>query len=284
MADIYHTPVLLQPVCSFLKPEKGKKFLDATVGGGGHTKSLIEHGAQVLGIDQDENAINHVKSDVALQPALAARQLILEHGNFIHSHELLKKNNFLPVDGVLIDLGVSSHQFDEADRGFSFRYQAPLDMRMDMSSPISASDLINILSPKDLAIILKDYGEINGSAKLAEKIIAAKPIQTTDQLAKLVPVNLQPQVFQALRIAVNDELGALNFILDSILDDVKPSGVIAIISFHSLEDRIVKDTFIQWEEQKRGEKLTPKPVTPSPEEIETNPRSRSSKLRVFQKI
>lgn len=283
MADTYHIPVLLQPVCSYLRPEKGKLFLDATIGGGGHTKALIEQGAQVLGIDQDINAISHLQTDVALQPALAARQLVIEHSNFIHAHEILKKHNFLPIDGVLVDLGVSSHQFDQPSRGFSYRLSGPLDMRMDKTLPISASDLINIISEKDLARILFEFGEVTGSTKLANKIISARPITTTDELAKLIPKHLLPQVFQALRIAVNDELGAIKSFLEIILSDLKANGIVAIISFHSLEDRIVKDTFNGWETDKIGYKLTPKPITPTPEEVALNPRSRSSKLRVFQK-
>jgi 16S rRNA (cytosine1402-N4)-methyltransferase len=285
----YHVPVLLQQVCTLLKVEPGKRYIDATLGGGGHAAAIIRLGGKVLGLDQDPDAIQACLSAEAFQPALASAKadpdLVLVQKNFIHLQEAAKEIGWTPVQGIIIDLGVSSHQISTPDRGFSFQLNGPLDMRMDPSLSVTAADLINVLSLKDLTKIMRDFGEVASAENLCRRIIAARPVKTTTQLARILPgPDVRRQVFQALRIAVNDELGALKEVLPQALSLLIPEGRLTVISFHSLEDRLVKKQFLTWENQGMGKILTPKPIQADVEEIMANPKSKSAKLRAFQKI
>ena len=271
----YHEPVLLQQVGTFLQVKPGFHYVDATLGGGGHSAEIIRRGGEVLGLDQDPDAMSACPD---------SDHLVKVRSNFIHLSEAVKEHHWLPVAGVLFDLGVSLHQITTPGRGFSFQTDGPLDMRMDSSIPITAAFLVNNLPPKELAVILRDLGEEPRADLISKKIAAARPLKTTFQLAGLLPVpDEKRRVFQALRMAVNDELGALSAALPQALSVLAPGGRILVISFHSLEDRLVKRQFTDWAGQELGEILTAKPVVPEPEEIRTNPRSASAKLRVFQK-
>lgn len=253
----YHTPVLLNEAVEYLNVIAGAKYIDATLGGGGHATAIKAHGGLVLGLDQDSEAIENSKNlvDIAVKT------------NFTHLEETAKLHNWLPVKGVLLDLGVSMHQFSEGRRGFSLQNDGPLDMRMGETA-VTAAELVNQLSVDQLASIFKDFGEIAGAKTLAKKIIDARPIMTTSQLANICGKWSQ-QAFQALRIAVNDELSSLTEVIPQIKNVLSPGGRAVIISFHSLEDRIVKNGFKDW-----GITLTKKPVA----------GERGSKLRAYQKI
>lgn len=256
MSD-YHIPVLLDEVVEYLNVVPGANYIDATLGGGGHATAIKAKGGRVLGLDQDPEAIENSKDlvDVAVKT------------NFIHLEETVKLHNWLPVSGILLDLGVSMHQFTEGRRGFSVQNDGPLDMRMgDMA--VTAAELINQLPVNQLANLFKDFGEIPGAKSLAQKIIDARPLTTTSQLATICGKWSQ-QAFQALRIAVNDELGALAQVIPQIKKVLDHNGRAIIISFHSLEDRIVKNGFKDW-----GIALTKKPIE----------GERGSKLRAYQKI
>ncbi len=272
----YHVPVLLQSVCTLLKVEPGARYIDATLGGGGHAAAIIRLGGEVLGLDQDPDALSAC-------PDLD--HLIKVRANFIHLEETAKAHQWFPVAGVIFDLGVSAHQISTPDRGFSFQLNGPLDMRMDPLLRVTAADLINALNLKDLVKIMRDFGQVSSAESLCRRIIASRPITTTGQLAQILPgPDVRRQVFQALRIAVNDELGALKTALPQALSLLNPGGRLAVISFHSLEDRLVKTQFLAWEKQGMGEILTPKPVIADEAEAKANPKSKSAKLRAFQKL
>ena len=240
----YHNPVLLQSACHFLAVKPGGHYVDCTLGGGGHAAEIIRLGGLVLGLDQDPEA---------LQACPDLEGLTKVQSNFIHLAEVVSAHHWQPVSGILLDLGVSEHQINTPGRGFSFQTSGPLDMRMDPSLPNTAATLVNQLSVNQLASLLKDYGEIPVAKTLATKIVAARPLTTTDQLAKITN-KWSRQAFQALRIAVNDELGALEQVLSEGQEILASEGRLVVISFHSLEDRIVKHTFINMQT------LTPKPI------------------------
>ncbi len=268
----YHNPVLLQSSLHYLEVIPGKKYIDATLGGGGHAKAIIEAGGEVLGLDQDPDAI------VAC-PDLD--HLVKVQTNFIHLAEVARARGFVPVSGILFDLGVSSRQIDVASRGFSFSKEAPLDMRMGDTN-ITAADIVNHWPAAQLTKIFLEFGEIPASGALSRKIVEARPVKTTTQLAGLTGAWTR-QAFQALRIAVNDELGALETGLDQSIELLEPGGSIVVISFHSLEDRLVKNKFVAWQTAGRGQIKTPKPITASLAEQEDNSRSHSAKLRAFKR-
>lgn len=240
----YHNPVLLQQACSFLAVKPGGHYVDCTLGGGGHTAEIIRQKGLVLGLDQDPEA---------LQACPDLGGLTKVQSNFIHLKEVVKDHSWQPVLGVLLDLGVSQHQIATPGRGFSFQSPGPLDMRMDPTLPNTAATLVNQLPVEQLASLFQDYGEIPAAKTLAAKIAAARPLTTTDQLANITGKWSQ-QAFQALRIAVNDELGALTEVLSQAQEILAPGGRLVVISFHSLEDRIVKQTL------KNMSSLTPKPI------------------------
>jgi 16S rRNA (cytosine1402-N4)-methyltransferase len=271
----FHIPVLLQSVSTFLQVSPGQRYIDATLGGGGHTLEIIKHGGLVLGFDQDPEA---------LSACLDSDQLIKVQSNFIHLSHEAEKHHWSPVSGILFDLGMSSHQLNLSDRGFSFQKDSPLDMRMDPSLSATAADLLNTLPPADLTRIFREYGQEAQAGSIARRIINSRPLSTTAQLSRLLKSDKERRrIFQALRITVNDELGALKTALPQALTILKPGGKILVISFHSLEDRIVKQQFLFWSKNHLGEILTKSPVIPDEAEINQNPKSKSAKLRVFIK-
>ena len=284
---VFHEPVLLREVLRFLEPREGKVIVDATVGTGGHAEALLSFGAKVIGIDQDPESLRIATS--RLSPF--GDRFFPVRGNFRKLSELLRGLGVEKVDGVLFDLGLSSWHLSQAERGFSFQKEGPLDMRMDPDNPVTAEKLVNELSERELARILWEYGEERYAEKIAKAIIKNRPIKTTTELARIVaacypprPYRIHPatRTFQALRIAVNDELSALEEALPQALEVLNPGGVICVISFHSLEDRIVKNFFRREAQLRKLTVLTKKPVRPSEEEISRNPRARSARLRAAE--
>ncbi|QAA76975.1 MAG: 16S rRNA (cytosine(1402)-N(4))-methyltransferase [Candidatus Bipolaricaulis sibiricus] len=279
-----HEPVLPTEVVGFLDPGPGKRYVDATVGAGGHTAALLARGAFVVGVDQDPYALALARE--RLSPF--GDRVTLVRGNFRDLRALLAPLGLPALDGILLDLGASSLQFDAPDRGFSFRAEGPLDMRMDPDAPTTAADLVNGLPEPDLARLLWEYGEERYGRRIARAIVRARPLHTTGELASLVSRAYPPgrhrihpatRTFQALRIAVNDELGALREALPAAVSLLASGGVLCVISFHSLEDRIVKHFLREGALAGRLEVLTKKPITPAEEELARNPRARSAKLR-----
>jgi 16S rRNA (cytosine1402-N4)-methyltransferase len=304
-----HIPVLLDETMHWLRPRPGGVYVDATLGGGGHAEAILERilpGGRLIGIDRD---------DAALEAAARRLQrfgeaVVIVRDNFAAIKEVLARQDLQQVDGVLFDLGASSMQFAEAERGFSFQESGPLDMRMDRRQSTTAADLVNRLPERDLADLIWRYGEERWSRRIARVIVAARPVQTTEELAGLVarsiprrawPRGLHPatRTFQALRIAVNDELLNLEKALPNAAEVLREAGRLCAITFHSLEDRTIKHTFLRLSRGctcppgtsactcggKRWLRvLTKKPVTPTPEEIERNPRARSAKLRAAERI
>lgn len=291
----YHIPVMLKEVLRELQIKKGQWYVDCNLGGGGHTTGILEEGGNVLGIDLDPDAITEVSGN--LTEYIKAGRLKLAQTNFANIDQAVKDNNISEVSGVLFDLGVSTHQLEEVDRGFSFNADAPLDMRMDNSKGVSAKDLINGLYEKELAELFLKLGEENWSKPIAKAVVKyreTKAIESTNELAQIIlsvrrrspadRTHPATRIFQALRIAVNDELNSLREALPKAFEVLKPGGRIAVISFHSLEDRIVKNYFRALDEKKLGKLITDKPLETSDQETMQNPRARSAKLRVIEKI
>ncbi|MFC6590691.1 16S rRNA (cytosine(1402)-N(4))-methyltransferase RsmH [Deinococcus lacus] len=282
-AALVHLPVLAQEVLSALEPAPGKLLVDGTLGGAGHTRLLLAAGAEVIGIDQDPYALERAQAE-----GLAGLRTV--QGNYRDMAELLTGLGAGPVDGVLLDIGVSSFQLDDAARGFSYHSEAALDMRMSQAGE-SAADVVNTYPEEELAAIIYEYGEDRHSRRIAKAIVAARErasIRTTTELADIVKraypgfvrgIHPARRTFQALRIHVNDELGALRDGLSAAERLLAPGGRLAVISFHSLEDRIVKRFLLG----SSLDILTKRPVAASAEEQESNPRSRSAKLRVAQR-
>ncbi len=301
MSD-YHESVLLQEAIGELKVKPGGEYIDATLGGGGHTLEILNRGGIVLGIDVDEDAIEHVRNELRIRndELSIGKRLKLIRGNFAKIEEIAKENGFSRVDGILLDLGVSSHQLDKGDRGFSFQSDAPLDMRMDTSLGVKAQDLINGLTKGELYDLLNKYGEEEFTRPIVRNIISArevKPIETTRELAQVIfrayPIKYKKihpatKTFQALRIAVNDELNSLKTALPQAIDLLESKGReskgrLVVITFHSLEDKIVKKAFLDFESNNLGRVMYKKPIEPSDSEKNINNRSRSAKMRVFEK-
>ncbi len=301
-----HRPVLYQETIEYLAPKSPGLYLDCTAGAGGHSEGILQASSPkglLLALDLDPLAISLTKSRLA---PFGERATIVQ-ASYIDAARILQQIGWNALDGILMDLGVSSMQLDQQDRGFSFRYDAPLDMRFNPDKGPSAADLLNSLSEKDLADLIWRYGEERFSRRIARKIVENRPIKTTFQLAELVrsasgaskgKIDPATRTFQAIRIAVNDELNVIEKAIPSLIALLKPKGRLAIISFHSLEDRLVKQAFKRESidclcppEQllctcghKASVKiLTNKPITASEEEIEGNPRARSAKLRVLEK-
>lgn len=266
-----HVPVLVTEVIEAFGVSPGKNYIDATVGLGGHTAEIVKRGGIVLGIDQDKEAIELVQERL--------RNTTLVHGNFRDIEKIAHENGFGSVDGVLFDLGVSSLQLDTPQRGFSYRYtDAPLDLRMDQSKGETAAELINRASEKELYDIFSQFGEEQHSRSISEALYRARPVRTVGDLVRIVGTNksVLSRIFQALRIAVNDELGSLKAGLEGAQRLLKPGGKLVVISFHSLEDRIVK----RWMRSSGWDVVTKRPLVPGTEEVDTNRRSRSAKLRI----
>ncbi len=290
----YHNSVLLNEVIESLNIHKDGKYIDATLGGGGHSAEIIKNGGIVLAIDTDSESINYVKKNYNFGQD-KDRRIIIAKDNFKNIKEIAGKYKFNKVNGIIFDLGVSSHQLDRAERGFSFRQEGPLDMRMNQELNVNAKDLVNGLSKSELIELFTKFGEEPFSRNIAANIIKSrksKPINTTWDLKDIVykSVSVQKQkldsvtrIYQALRIVVNDELNNLRLGLTESFELLESSGRLAVISFHSLEDRIVKKIFTKWDSENRGAIITRKPIRPCIQEINTNNRSRSAKLRVFEK-
>jgi len=265
------------------------------LGAGGHSLEIVKRGGIVLGIDQDKDAIEEVKSRIQNSEFRIGEEITIVQGNFSKIAQIAKENGFERVAGILFDIGVSSHQLDTNERGFSFMSQGPLDMRMDTNLGVSAADLVNGLTKGELIELFTKYGEEYNAKKIAEAIAQARetnPIRTTTELAdiisQIVPksgkIHPATKVFQALRIAVNDELNSLEQGLRQAAELLDSNGRLVVITFHSLEDRIVKKTFEELEEGKLGKVITDKPIVPTDEEIIANRRARSAKMRIFQKL
>ena len=290
-----HVPVLLKEVIELLDPKKGETVLDVTLGLGGHASELLNATGKLIGLDADKDNIN--EADRALKKCGGSYEL--HHTNFSQIRDL----SIPKADIIFADLGLSSPHIDEADRGFTFREDAPLDMRYDRSSGITAAELISSLKEEELADVLWKFGELRTSRRIAKIIKESDNIDTAFKLKECVEKSagykakhIIPQVFQALRIAVNDELGSLEVLLNAIPDLINPGGRIGIISYHSLEDRMVKRAFRKLSEpeidQVTGQVvkeapfkvITKKPVVPSESEIEENPRARSAKFRILSRL
>jgi len=291
----YHVPALLNETADLLNVRPNKKYLDATVGGGGHSEEIVKRGGILLGIDQDPEAVSYASERLAC-PGLTPPQFA--KGNFCNLSKLAKDNGFEKVDGILFDLGVSSHQLESDTRGFSFNQEADLDMRMDPSLTVTAKDLVNGLTEKELEELFIKLGEERFSRRYAKCIVQYrqnKQIEKCSELAQIIinqaspkerfgQINPATRIFQALRIAVNDELNALKVGLPQAVDLLNQGGRLVVISFHSLEDRIVKRFFLEKQDQDILKIINSKPIIPTDEEIKINPRSRSAKLRGAEKL
>lgn len=306
----YHNPVLLKESVDALVRNPGGAYADATFGGGGHSREIysrLDANGRLLAFDRDNDALENAVSlnESAGEEGMPAFTLIHNNFRFIHNYVLLHEEEGL--DGVLADLGVSSHQFDTAERGFSFRYQSALDMRMNTQGGKTAADVVNSYTQEELERIFKIFGEVDNPRKLAQLIVAARDrsaIRTTDDLDNAIAAALPSfaehkylaKVYQALRIEVNDEMRALKKFLEGASASLKPDGRLVVITYHSLEDRMVKNFIkagnIEGEEQKDGfgrriaplEAVNRKPILPCEEEIGNNTRARSAKLRIARKI
>ncbi|MEI8131026.1 MAG: 16S rRNA (cytosine(1402)-N(4))-methyltransferase RsmH [Leptolinea sp.] len=306
-SDSPHQPVLYQLTIDALQPHAGGRYIDATVGAGGHAYGILSSASstgRLLGLDRDETALSIAREKLSK----FQHRVILKHASYVQMKTEAENLDWTSVDGILMDLGLSSMQLDTPERGFSFRTDSPLDMRFDPTSGLSATELINTYHEEDLARILWEYGEEPKSRRIASTILRCRPITSTAQLAALVARVYGSQrgehhpatrTFQAIRIAVNDELGGLEHTLPIAIDLLKPGGRLVVITFHSLEDRMVKQ-FFQRESKdclcppnqpvctcahKASIRLVQrKPVIPTSEEIRSNPRSRSAKLRVSEKL
>jgi 16S rRNA (cytosine1402-N4)-methyltransferase len=285
---------LVEEVMTFLKCEPGRTYVDATLGGGGHASEILKRTAPdgvVIGIEWDEEALSEARN--TLRPFGDRAKIFRE--NFIHLPDFVRAES---ADGMLLDLGLSSIQVEKAERGFSFKGEGPLDMRMDQRMNRTAADLINRLSSEELEYTLSHYGEERWAKRIAKAIIRERergPIRTTQALRKIVHaaiprrfhsrrIDPATRTFQAFRIRLNEELDNLGKILETRWKVLKRGGRICIISFHSLEDRIVKETFRRLEKQGEMRILTKKPVVPCEEEQRRNPRSRSAKLRCAERV
>lgn len=308
--DTYHVPVLLHPSVDSLQIRQGGTYVDVTFGGGGHSSEILgrlQGEGKLFAFDQDTDAERHplvkafIENDAQRNPAFT-----FIRSNFRYLTNWMDYHHVSQIDGLLADLGVSSHHLDESSRGFAFRHDSPIDMRMNTQSGKTAADILNSYDPQRLKDILHLYGDLKHAGRIAQRIVSKRetsPILTTGQLADCIrPVINKAkekkelaQVFQALRIEVNDEMQALEELLNAATHLLKPGGRIAIITYHSIEDRIVKNILKTGNKEGRIEKdfygniLTPylnggnKIITPQENEIQTNPRSRSAKLRIAQK-
>jgi len=297
----YHIPALLHETIDGLNIRPDGVYVDVTFGGGGHSKEILNHlgkNGKLLGFDQDEEAYNNRPDD---------ERFIFVRSNFCYITNFLKYHGIEQVDGILADLGVSSHHFDSADRGFSFRFDGDLDMRMNKKSTLSAEQIINTYSEEKLADLFYNYGELNNARKLASAIAKARAQNRVTTINQLLDI-LQPffkferekkdlaKAFQAIRIEVNDEMGTLKDLLMQVPGVLKPGGRLAVITYHSLEDRMVKNFVRSGNMEGKLLKdfygniqaplkaINNKPIVPTDEEVQTNPRARSAKLRVAEKV
>jgi len=289
-----HQPVLLNEVLEYLNPSPGKNFIDGTVGFGGHALSILEKNkpdGKVLGIDSESKVLEILKEKVSDQ------RLILAQGNFINLKKIATENKFTLINGILLDLGISSWHFEKSGKGFSFQKDEPLIMNYS-GNELTAEEIVNQWTENELVEIFREYGEERYARPIARLICQKRkiePIKTTDQLVEIIKqsvpgkyryrrIHFATKTFQALRIAVNDELDNLKKVLPQALEALEAKGRLVVISFHSLEDRIVKHFFRQAAKDGYVSILTKKPIMASQEEIELNPRSRSAKLRAIEKL
>lgn len=310
--EFRHIPVLYHEIMEIMAPQPGEVFVDCTLGGGGHSKGFLERispEGRLIGIDQDTNALAAASANLATYEG----QVTYIHSNYSDLDRILTENAPDGVDGILFDIGVSSHQLDEKDRGFSYMQDAPLDMRMNREQELTAYTVVNTYSEDELNRILKEYGEEKWARRIAKFIVefrADKPIETTGELVDIIrraiPKGAREEgshpakrTFQAIRIEVNDELGVLSRTISSAVKHLKKGGRLGIISFHSLEDRIVKEQFryfasdcicppempfCQCDKVSEVKILTRKPVTATQEELAENSRAKSAKFRAVEKI
>lgn len=308
---LYHAPVMPMRCVEYLRPEPGETFLDGTLGGGGHAELVLERlapGGRLVGIDRDGEAIGECRGKLGR----FGNAFTAVKGNFKDAPELLRSLGIETIDGAMLDLGTSSRQFDEAERGFSYNADAPLDMRMDRSQELTAREVVNAYDEKRLARVIRDYGEERFARRIASFIAERrerKPIETTGELAEVItaaiPAKFRRQgphparrSFQGIRIEVNGELEGLEEAVEGIAGMLAEGGRLCVLSFHSLDDRAVKQAMKRMEDpctcpkdapwcvcgkEPLGRMLTRKPETPDEREMESNPRSRSAKLRVFER-
>lgn len=300
-ANDYHVPVLYHETLDALSIVPDGIYVDCTFGGGGHSRGILEKlgpNGKLIAFDQDADAQQNIQNEP---------RLLFIPQNFRHLHRFLRLHGMEKVDGVLADLGVSSHQFDEGERGFSIRFEGPMDMRMDRRQTLTAADVIKTYSEQQLHKLFEQYGEVTNAKTLAAHIVQQRvrlPFSTIEQFKALIsavvkgnPNKYLAQVFQALRIEVNDEMGALKEMLEQLTKVLKPGGIAAIITFHSLEDRLVKNFFKQGtfeevadhpllsiEKPKYFQLVNKKPITAGAEELKRNSRSRSAKLRAAARL
>ncbi len=307
MNDSPHKPVLYKEIIHALQPRRGGRYVDGTLGAGGHARGILEASApdgQLLGLDVDPQALAIARETLAPYE----NRIHLVQASYTTLSAQLKNLKWDSVDGIVLDLGASSMQFDTPKRGFSFQHDAPLDMRFDPHAVQTAADIVNTYSESELADLIYEYGEERDSRKIARAIVNSRPLRTTGQLVAVLEAvtprkgnRLHPatRTFQALRIAVNDELASIREMLPQAITSLKVGGRLAVISFHSLEDRIVKDFFREqskdlvnppyeklYEVERKAtiKEVNRKPILPSEEETEDNPRARSAKLRIAEKM
>ncbi len=286
MSD-FHKSVLLKESVDYLNVRPNELYVDATLGGGGHTKEILSKGGRVIGIDVDLEALDYVRKSIH------SENLVIEQGNFKDIDTILSKQKVTEISGIIFDLGISSKQMDTASRGFSFSKSGPLDMRMGKDLKVTAADLVNGLSEGELYELFSRFGEERNARRIARVIVRSRQnekIEKTDQLAEIIEASIgrgrakihpATRAFMALRVAVNSELENLEDALEKVTRFLKKEGRLVVISFHSSEDRIVKN-FVRGTSELV--QLNKKPIIPSREEIKDNPRSRSAKLRVAEKI
>jgi 16S rRNA (cytosine1402-N4)-methyltransferase len=284
--------VLVREALDFISVRPEGTYIDATLGAGGHAEEILKHlgSGRLLGLDRDPRALEVARARLAG----FSEKLTMQHGNFAEIDALHAASGLPPADGVLADLGLSSLQLDDASRGFSFNLPGPLDMRMDPHSEKTAADLANQTGEWDLANLIYKLGEERHSRRIARAIVKARPYRLTTELAQVVTraipsraglhqIHPATRTFMALRLAVNGELENLEQFLDRVLLVLRPGGRVVILSFHSLEDRLVKHAFQRWQREGRARILTRKVVRPTQEEVRVNPRARSAKLRAAEK-
>ena len=292
-----HVPVMVKEVIEYLQPQVNGIYVDATLGLGGHAEAILRRigiRGRLVGIDRDDSSLHAAKRNLSgYEP-----QCQFVHENFRNIDRILKEQKLDKVNGIMLDLGISSFQLEDESRGFSFQKEGPLDMRMNQQSRITAYDLVNSLSEYEIAKILRDYGQERWYNRIARNIVrqrALSPIRTTDELKMIVVKSMPPhqrhqkihpatRTFQAFRIAVNSELEEIEMALDKCIDHLAPGGRLVVIAFHSLEDRIVKEKFRLFARLGQARILTKKPIRPQEEEVEQNSRARSARLRAVERI